>query len=158
GESIDFVNESENDPTYYNWNFGDGSTSSEETPSHTYTEAGIYTVTLAIASYTGNDTITFENMITVFDFHELTVTEDVSICEGEEATISVSGAESYVWSEDLGTDASQTISPMETTTYEVVGTSNGCSTNSEVTVTVNELPVVTMEPFEVDEVCLGSGI
>ncbi len=158
GESIDFINESENDPTYYNWNFGDGETSEEEAPSHVFATAGVYNVTLAIASYRGNDTITFENMITVFDFPELTVSEYLTICEGDEATINVSGADTYDWSEGLGADASQTISPMVTTTYEVVGTVNGCSTEGEVTVTVNELPVVTMAPFADDVVCLGFGI
>jgi len=43
--SISFVNTSENASSYL-WNFGDGNTSTETSPTHTYTEPGAYTVTL----------------------------------------------------------------------------------------------------------------
>ena len=32
----------------WSWNFGDGSTSAEQNPSHTYAEAGTYTVSLTV--------------------------------------------------------------------------------------------------------------
>ncbi len=51
GSSIDFTNEtSGGTPDYaYEWNFGDGSAESTETnPTHTYTTAGTYTVTLYV--------------------------------------------------------------------------------------------------------------
>src|SRR5690625_3734946 len=35
--------------TQWNWNFGDGSTSSEQNPSHTYLQPGNYTVTLSVS-------------------------------------------------------------------------------------------------------------
>jgi hypothetical protein len=35
-------------PYTYAWNFGDGGTSSEETPVHAYTDTGVYTVTLSV--------------------------------------------------------------------------------------------------------------
>lgn len=37
----------------YLWNFGDGTTSTEEVPTHTYTVAGKYTVRLDVATYNG---------------------------------------------------------------------------------------------------------
>ncbi len=43
--AISFVNQSVDAVTYH-WEFGDGTTSSSENPSHTYEEAGTYTVTL----------------------------------------------------------------------------------------------------------------
>ncbi len=46
--------------------------------------------------------------------------EDQSICEGESATLTASGSQSYVWNTG---EATQTISvqPTETTTYTVTG-------------------------------------
>ncbi|WP_243670020.1 PKD domain-containing protein [Methanoculleus chikugoensis] len=34
--------------TSWSWNFGDGGTSTERNPAHTYTDEGIYTVTLTV--------------------------------------------------------------------------------------------------------------
>ena len=49
GLTIDFTNTSTN-ATSYLWDFGDGSTSTENNPSHTYTDAGTYQVSL-LANY-----------------------------------------------------------------------------------------------------------
>ncbi len=35
-------------PMWFLWNFGDGTTSTDPNPLHTYTTAGIYTATLTI--------------------------------------------------------------------------------------------------------------
>ena len=43
--TVNFINTSLNSTTYL-WNFGDGGTSTSATPSHTYTTAGTFTVTL----------------------------------------------------------------------------------------------------------------
>ena len=41
-------------PYSYNWTFGDAGSSHEQNPTHTYTSAGNYTVTLAVTDNTGN--------------------------------------------------------------------------------------------------------
>ncbi|MFN4233666.1 MAG: PKD domain-containing protein [Bacteroidia bacterium] len=56
-------------PLYYTWNFGDGNYSNEETPIHTYTQPGVYTVSLTSFTTSGcldTITITKPNYITVF--------------------------------------------------------------------------------------------
>ncbi len=45
-------------PLSYRWDFGDGSTSSEATPSHTYAAEGTYTVTLTLTNAGGTATRT----------------------------------------------------------------------------------------------------
>ncbi|WP_292367536.1 PKD domain-containing protein [Methanoregula sp. UBA64] len=60
-----FVDESTNTPTAWLWSFGDGSTSTLQTPSHTYTTAGTYTVTLIASNAAGSATDTEEGYITV---------------------------------------------------------------------------------------------
>lgn len=50
-------------PLTYAWDFGDGSTSTEQNPEHVYKKEGLYTVTLAINNSLGHDTIAQENYI-----------------------------------------------------------------------------------------------
>ncbi len=47
--TVTFANDSEGAVAYL-WDFGDGSTSTEEAPSHTYTQAGEHTVNLTATS------------------------------------------------------------------------------------------------------------
>jgi PKD repeat protein len=54
------------DPTLsYAWGFGDGGTSWQPAPSHTYTTAGVYTVRLVVQNAAGSDTMTRTDYITV---------------------------------------------------------------------------------------------
>jgi hypothetical protein len=63
-----------------------------------------------------------------------------SPCLGQSVTLTAGGATSYSWSNGV-TDASQTLTPTETsTTYTVAGTSSGCTGTAQVTVS---LPTVS---------------
>ncbi|MGB0930924.1 MAG: S8 family serine peptidase, partial [Chitinophagales bacterium] len=53
--TVDFTDLSIEGDTY-NWNFGDDSSSSEQNPSHIYTEEGTYTVCLTVSNGCGSDT------------------------------------------------------------------------------------------------------
>ncbi len=63
--TVSFSDSSQGDITTWAWDFGDGSTSTEKNPSHTYENAGSYTVSLTVSGLGGSDTITKENYITV---------------------------------------------------------------------------------------------
>lgn len=65
-------------PTAYNWDFGDGETSTDENPSHTYSEAGSYAVRLTITSSQGSVSTTQSDLITV----EPVVEFDASVAAG----------------------------------------------------------------------------
>jgi len=54
--TVQFVDSSANSPTSWVWSFGDGSTSSDQNPSHTYTTAGTFTVTLTVTNPGGSST------------------------------------------------------------------------------------------------------
>ncbi len=56
--TVVFTNTSTGDYTTTLWDFGDGTTSSEAIPTHTYTAAGSYTVTLTVSGLGGSDTTT----------------------------------------------------------------------------------------------------
>ncbi|MHB8150431.1 MAG: PilC/PilY family type IV pilus protein [Desulfobulbia bacterium] len=68
-------------PTYA-WNFGDGGTSTDIAPQHTYTTIGDYTVTLTVTSAEGTDTRTNSDYISIA--HPWLV--DISQHEGAGAT------------------------------------------------------------------------
>jgi PKD repeat protein len=60
--AVTFTNTSVNGVSF-EWDFGDGITSTEENPVHTYAEAGTYTVTLTVVGDCG--VATFEAVVTV---------------------------------------------------------------------------------------------
>lgn len=59
-------NNTATDAVSYEWNFGDGSTSTLQNPEHTYLSAGSYTVTLIATNSSGcRDTIVKENFVKI---------------------------------------------------------------------------------------------
>ena len=56
GSVVQFSNQSDNG-TSYDWNFGDGGTSTDQNPVHTYAAGGTYTVTLIVTNACGSDTV-----------------------------------------------------------------------------------------------------
>ena len=54
---VDFADNSFYEPDTWSWTFGDGGTSSELNPQHTYTEYGIYEVCLVVSNVYGSDTL-----------------------------------------------------------------------------------------------------
>ena len=56
GEAIRFVDSSGNSPDRWQWTFGDGSTSTNQSPWHVFSEPGSYLVELTVSSDYGSDT------------------------------------------------------------------------------------------------------
>ena len=54
--TVNFVDKSLGEPTSWNWDFGDGATSIEKNPAHTYNSLGSYTVALTASNSNGKDT------------------------------------------------------------------------------------------------------
>jgi hypothetical protein len=81
---------------------------------------------------------------------------DASICAGNSSTLSVSGANTYLWSTNETTDQI-TVSPTTTTTYTVTGTDiNGCMGDGTTTITVAPLTVsITASALTV---CSGNNV
>ena len=68
---VQFTDTSSNYPTSWLWDFGDGTTSTEQNPNHIYTTPGNYTVTLTAINAAGNSTYTMN--ITALDVTAPTV-------------------------------------------------------------------------------------
>ncbi len=56
GENVQFTCTSNGDITSYSWDFGDGGTSTEQNPSHSYNAPGDYTVSLKVSNHVSDDT------------------------------------------------------------------------------------------------------
>lgn len=63
--SVQFFNRSSGNPHTWNWEFGDGCTSREENPVHTYDDDGQYTVSLNVTNKAGSDAISKNGLIFV---------------------------------------------------------------------------------------------
>ncbi|WNY28177.1 hypothetical protein MmiEs2_03590 [Methanimicrococcus stummii] len=63
--NVQFTDKSQGNNLTYAWDFGDGATSTEKNPKHTYTKEGTYTVKLTIKNEYGNNTATKDKYITV---------------------------------------------------------------------------------------------
>jgi len=62
--AIQFYDLSEN-ATAWSWNFGDGATSTEKDPIHTYTKGGVFTVTLTASNSGSTDTLVQTDLLTI---------------------------------------------------------------------------------------------
>ena len=62
---VAFTDLSTGDVTAWAWDFGDGNTSSAQSPIHTYEAAGLYTVSLTATGPDGSDTLTMADLINV---------------------------------------------------------------------------------------------
>ena len=86
----------------------------------------------------------------------VTISGDLTVCDGDSTTLIASGADSYIWS-DGSTGNTITLSPSANTTITVQGTTNGCASDvvSE-TVTVFTTPTVTISGNT--SVCEGDSV
>lgn len=106
------------------------------------TGAGISVSPLVNTNYTVTGTLNgcSANATTTVNVNKTVASGDVTICPGSSATISASGASTYVWNPGGMTSSAVTVSPMTTTAYIVSGTGSGCTTTD--TVVVNVYPII----------------
>jgi uncharacterized protein (TIGR02145 family) len=63
--TVSFTDQSSNNPTSWQWDFGDGGTSTQQNPTHAYNNTGTYTVTLTATNIYGSDIESKSNYIVV---------------------------------------------------------------------------------------------
>ena len=102
----------------YQWNFGDGNTSTQTNPSHTYTTAGTYTLQLVVTNANGcRDTLRRVNAITIGNAQTL-FTSPATACVNTVVPItnnSTPAAASVSWDFGDGT-TSTAVNPVKTYT------------------------------------------
>jgi len=85
--TVQFTDESTDIPQEWLWDFGDGNTSEEQNPVHTYDDEGTYTVTLTVSNTLGEDQAVQSDLI-VFEVPDDPTAEGASGCAGEEVVLS----------------------------------------------------------------------
>jgi PKD repeat protein len=136
GTAATFTDQSTATPTAWAWSFPGATptTSSAQNPSITYTTGGTYSVTLVSTYATG--TVAVTKTVSVNAAPNVSVNSP-TICAGASATLTASGATSYVWN-TTATTASISVSPAATTMYTVTGTdAAGCTAKQIATVSIS---------------------
>jgi Zn-dependent metalloprotease len=96
---VQFMDQSNNSPNNWYWNFGDGNYSTLQNPVHTYSSAGNFIVTLIVNNVSGSDTAI--NNITV-NFVEVEISVSGSFVTGDSLNFSAVSAGAVLWFWDFG--------------------------------------------------------
>jgi len=81
GDSTEFTANISESYDSISWNFGDGNTSTQENPAHTYNQAGTYTVTLSVTSGTNASVETQE--VTIYKTPSASQSTDIIFCDDD---------------------------------------------------------------------------
>lgn len=132
----------------YTWDNGLGvgnNVSVSPTTTTTYSVVGT-----TASGCTGSDAIT----IYVNALPTVNAGLDQTICAGTAVTLTGTGATSYSWTAPVSNGVAFT--PAATATYTVTGTTSGCTSTDQVTITVNPIPTVGAGPDQA--VCAGTAV
>ena len=136
GENSIFQNNSyPNDGSLnYFWDFGDGNTSTDENPTHTYANANIFNVALIATSTFGCSDTLFQN-VTVYSKPLVDIGDTIYHCDNSYLLDAQNSGMDFLWSTNAQT---QTITVFNDGNYSVTVTnSNGCSTTDSVQIYLN---------------------
>ncbi|MEZ4924511.1 MAG: PKD domain-containing protein, partial [Crocinitomicaceae bacterium] len=160
GDAIAFLNNSTG-ATSYQWDFGDGNTSTVTSPSHTYTLTGdITTQLVATTAFGCTDTLTFD--IYVDSIPTANFLFDI-VCDIDTTHFtdqSIGGVTNWEWDFGDGSPVSNAQNP--THFYGLAGNNNVILTVTNpagCTNTINQLVAVSLVPvadFTTNPTCLGS--
>ena len=133
----------------YSWSTGATGTSITETPTANTT----YSVT---GTSTNGCTASASKTVTVNPMPSVSISGGGSICAGQSATLTASGANTYHWSHGK-TGSSITETPTASTNFIVEGTdANGCTASAAAQVIVNPLPSVFI--LGIAEICENESV
>jgi large repetitive protein len=117
-----------------------------------------YTVTGTNGSCTDQKTVT----VVVNQTPQISVNPPaLSLCIGDQANLTASGASSYSWSPSAGLNttsgATVSVTGIDNTTYTVTGFNGTCSSSQSVNVTVQPKPVISVSPL-IRGICAGNSL
>src|SRR5690554_157366 len=155
-QDIVFQNNSSPIATLFNWDFGDASTiNTTKNPNYAYAAAGDYDVELTVETVNGCEDVITKTITTHPQPTTLNLTS-ATLCEGESTTITATPdylGGNYTWTPNISTTNSATASPTTGVhTYTISYELNGCTYSESVDITVNPVPVITIDT---EEICFG---
>ncbi|MFM9008783.1 MAG: PKD domain-containing protein, partial [Bacteroidota bacterium] len=159
GETVNLVNTSNSSSgaiSAWQWSLGNNQTSVQYAPSVTYTSAGSYPVVLIGTTSLGCSDTAYANVV-VNALPNADAGTNGQICIGDSLTLAASGGVSYQWSPLNVNTSSVVVSPLITSTFNVVVTDvNGCVSNDSVIVTVLPRPTALAGPDQT--ICAGDSV
>ncbi len=132
--------------TTYTWNPGNISGT-------TYTIAPASNTTISVVGANGTCTTAATVSVTIGTGISISV-NNPTICLGQTASLTASGATSYTWSTGPNTNTLN-VSPATTTTYVISGTSGACTGSNTAVVSVVSVPSVSVSNAAI---CSGSSV
>jgi len=137
----------------YEWSTGETTKSIDVSPN----ESTVYSVT----AKNGSNSATDEVEVKIININA-DAGEDVAINEGESATLTASGGDSYLWNNGE-TSASIDVNPTKTTSYTVTVIKDGCQETDTVQVFIDQGIVSDPPPAEANAgqnvtICIGESV
>ncbi|MEM0995854.1 MAG: PKD domain-containing protein [Bacteroidota bacterium] len=131
GGFVQFIDSSANVPSSWTWDFGDGNSSTLQSPNHQYATSGTYTVSLTVSNVNGTNTTTQSVNVVVAPQPVAQAGPDVTSCPGDTLQFTASGGSAYSWFPTAGLSDPNISNPTHVVagnrTYVVTVTdSNGC--------------------------------
>ena len=169
GESTQFTNTSTTTPANqsmsYLWNFGDGQTSNQASPSHQFATAGNHNVTLTVNCGNGACTSTKTQSVTVYDIPVANAGNDQTVQYGGTAQLHGSGGTGsflYHWEPadkvvNANAQNTQTIGMTESTTFTLTVTQpqGGCTSTDQVSILVSGSNMTATASASPSSICRG---
>ena len=170
GNATQFTNTSTTNPSgqqisSYQWNFGDGQTSTEQNPSHTYANAGTYPVTLTVSCGEGLCTDTKTQNVIVYAEPAANAGPDQTIPLNNYAQLSGSGGAgtfnfhwepaSMVTNPNAQNTQTVTLTQDQTYTLTVTNPQGGCSSTDEVTIHIEGSALTATANAAPSSICQG---
>jgi len=163
GNQIIFTDSSSGTISTWSWDFGAGASPAtsalQSPPPVIYTTTGLKTISLTVSGSAGSDTKIRSNYISINQTPTVSVLMSTdTICLGDSAIFTASGAATYSWSPASGLSATSgqivKASPATTTSYILTGTSAaGCTDQALIKLVVVPKPLFTLSGGP--SVCLG---
>ncbi|WP_299443234.1 PKD domain-containing protein [uncultured Aquimarina sp.] len=140
--TVNFNNTTINNVNAYLWDFGDGNTSTDQNPTHTYANSGTYSVSLTTSNSAGEDTRQRDDFITI-NIPQQPAGTDQSICIGESTSLTVTGNSEFNWYDTptggalLYTGATFEAPNLQSSqTYYVAGSFDNCTTTTRTAINI----------------------
>jgi gliding motility-associated-like protein len=165
--TINFINKSSGVGTLsYQWNFGDGTSSTAATPSHTYSTSGDYTVSLIVNNATGcTDTLIKTKLILVgntsadFEVPKLVCAETPVVLNNASKPVPASAS----WDFGDGTfsnsvNAVKTFKKAGNYTIKMISNNGACMDSVTKTITVIAKPVVSFSASDTISCAVPFGV
>jgi PKD repeat protein len=91
---VTFEDQSTEIPTSWAWDFGDGGTSTQPSPTHIFTSEGTFNVELTVSNQFGSST---ETQTVVIDLPDAPQVSDLSVCVGENGELIANSTGVSIW-------------------------------------------------------------